>query len=1110
MSFTIIALSPTEKFLQFLDSELCDITETHEYGGLRTVEFEYTFQDLAKDKALFKLGNKIWIQGHPTIEDCLYVVNTEVKQDIFKENKISFEAEEVLVELNNAPLFSHTELTQANGFNVTGDEVTIDWNALNYWFGDYFNIRLVQKCISDYASVISLTGTMTRMNLLRQIEEETGNVFVTKYEKDQLNNTIHRYLDFVNPININKDWTLYTEYSFINNNVVSECYDENGNLTTEDEPYEATPFWNPDYENLDEDSNLENETKGTEGTYERKVETEEYDPEKDYTPLTNINPDNIVFRIQTEDNIQLLNENDEELIWTAEQVGFTDDITHVVIKLIKEKNTLAVEINEKSFVLVGSTDTESPSGGFITIANDPENDCVYPAVIPDDCYFEIYDQVADVVVYRTHVNHEIGHVHSEVLDFGLNVENVELNVDESNTYTAVSPVLSLSENNNSNLNRTDLGKVISNWRNLKITKGQVVPMIVEKITVTATSLAAAKSSLGTYSLSNNYWVRPLKPNDNTDSEDKQFEFYRATAYWKAPYTKNKGELHVSTDNIGNTEYTTIYSRNDTRDEKGAVISPKMGTTESTDEDVYAIYNQVALYLREHETPEIDVQVDIANLKNHEFVNYNLHDKVYIKLPDSQELVTARIINTVKDAHDIAKNTITLSNYTSLNTIKTITKDTHIEADNLTMTYPRTKNLTATLVNSDYDNMDEDDIEFLPLKLISFTLYKVENGSATFTGKVYTKKTDAYGKATITLQLDPGDYEIDINYAGDEIYTDSNLTILVNVNGTKEVVAQMTKAATKSKTTKKTAKKTKTVKTYWTKCGLSPDKNHKEIVAVAQPSASNSDAKKYDVSMSKLYRTVFKNKCPECGRTGTLRFDGGAKNKCITSAGARGRGYKINVPEHEITCIHCDSDFDGVTGLEKDSNHSTRLKMVKKPVKSSKSEFAKLVKGQLLYSTKKVTVSSKANTNTRSSRKQRKKSISPTIKKLAVSIVGDSVGLAAIKKICTWMDHNISYAKYKNFVRSPEQVYKHKSANCCDGTRFFFEVADAAGCCEYFDLYYVHVQCPKFGHVYGYVKTKKTGKWRYVDHASDSHIAWGYVIRSCPKGKPKSKYPNLPF
>ena len=168
MGLTIVVLDKQEEFLQFLDEDLCTLEETIEYGGLRTLSFEYKFQDLLEDKELFKIGNKIWIQGDTNLQDCLYVINTEVTQDIYDENCFKLDLEEVLVELNYAPVFPQTELVTAvddednSIFHLVSSngkqEVVVDWNALNYWFGDYYNIGVVQDCIQEYCQKIALNA----------------------------------------------------------------------------------------------------------------------------------------------------------------------------------------------------------------------------------------------------------------------------------------------------------------------------------------------------------------------------------------------------------------------------------------------------------------------------------------------------------------------------------------------------------------------------------------------------------------------------------------------------------------------------------------------------------------------------------------------------------------------------------------------------------------------------------------------------------------------------------------------------------------------------------------------------------------------------------------
>ena len=82
MGLTIVVMTGDEEFLRFLDPELCDLTEPHEQGGLRSLDFTYQFQDLHEDKQLFRIGNKVWISGDNNLTDCLYVINTPVETDV--------------------------------------------------------------------------------------------------------------------------------------------------------------------------------------------------------------------------------------------------------------------------------------------------------------------------------------------------------------------------------------------------------------------------------------------------------------------------------------------------------------------------------------------------------------------------------------------------------------------------------------------------------------------------------------------------------------------------------------------------------------------------------------------------------------------------------------------------------------------------------------------------------------------------------------------------------------------------------------------------------------------------------------------------------------------
>ena len=1058
----IIVLTNDETILTFLNPELVDITETFQ-DGLRSIDVEYNIEELSDAQSWFKQGHKIFIVGDRNLTDCLYVLNTEVKQDLFDENRFKFTAEEVLVELNYAPFFHQGKLSDPAFTTSKKDNETafkVDWNSLNYLFGKYFNIGIVQDCLSEYSSKVTFNGSMQLMSLLRYIEEETGNVFVTRYEKDINTNVVHRYLDFLNPVSMNKNWNCYFEYDFIP--AIGACIiDDSG-------------------QPVDDDT----------------------DPvDDDLTPpvhvdVTNIDLTNIRFRL-THNGVVIVAENGTQLQWTATDIGLTSSHTNIAIQIKYSGTQVGIRFHDKTYNIPSDPNAVGGlnSSYLATISDDPTliDDKV---LLPNNTHFEFYDNSTGKVLYSRTLNPILSTARTEVLDLGYNVDNIEFSMDESDTFIAMSPTLSLKDNNN--LTSNDMLKIVKNWLALEVNKGDMIPMFCERIGVTSndensykcvqrtgTARAPNKSAeqiLGTYVLSSRYYDRPVKPSDNTDNDNKTYEYWVGSAYWKAPFKKAKNSFHLELDSSDQIDYSYISPRTDYRTGRSVGDSPKMGEVTTSEENVYNIYNAVAMKLKEKQYPDFNITVDVANYKDGLLNEYRVHDKVYVKLPGTDGLVTAKVIKTVKALHDISENKVVLDNYSA--TVKESTKDTYIESSNISFKYPKSKKLTVTLKNTDDDN------DLLSNKLVTFALY--ESGGTTLK-KAYTKKTNSKGQASLTCKYDPGDYEIKVQFGGDVEYSECSATILVNVTGVKK-----TKTTT---TTSTTAKKYTNVKRYWSKYGESPDK--KLVKAIGRASAPG-ELGKYGYT---FYEAEYKNVCPKCGKKGTLFWDIFWAGDEHTDYGyiRKTRNWEGSSAEGTITCSNpkCDGDWS-IFGKEHGYSN-TKLTVHKKVKKSSKKRAYELRNGKMYYDTIKKEVKTKKVVNKQKRNYAPGGKLTALVKKTAEGIVGDSVGRSALLKICEWMDKKIGYTRYCGFCRSPDEVLKRKHCNCCDGTRLLLALCDAAGLTDYYHMYYVHVP----GHVYAQLKSKSTGKRVYIDTAS-SRPCYGYVCQGYQHGNPSSTYPSQPF
>lgn len=187
----VIVLDEFENVIAWLNPDLVNITETNKEETCRKISIEYPLNKapVKGTKDWYMQGNKIFVPSTLGIDNCLYVINSDYELDYWKENTVSFEAEEVLTELNYEyiPLFTES-------IKVTKDKLTS-------WFGSYYTIKNVDK-LDTGKTTVSPNGVVSLMNLLRLIEEKTERVFITEYEIQD--DKIKRYLSLKDEKNIRK------------------------------------------------------------------------------------------------------------------------------------------------------------------------------------------------------------------------------------------------------------------------------------------------------------------------------------------------------------------------------------------------------------------------------------------------------------------------------------------------------------------------------------------------------------------------------------------------------------------------------------------------------------------------------------------------------------------------------------------------------------------------------------------------------------------------------------------------------------------------------------------------------------------------------------------
>lgn len=187
----IVILDHDEAILEWMDDADASIEITDTYGGYRALDFTCQLKNVKSQQYLLKQGNKLFLEG------ILFVINTEVEFD-YVSNLIILEAEELVCEMNNChPFYINDPLF---GRYVSGNTLSISKTVISLIFQDFYTVKETDLELIDYSQkLITVNGTITRYNLLKEIESATGLMFKYEYRLD--GNDIIKEVSLLKPEN---------------------------------------------------------------------------------------------------------------------------------------------------------------------------------------------------------------------------------------------------------------------------------------------------------------------------------------------------------------------------------------------------------------------------------------------------------------------------------------------------------------------------------------------------------------------------------------------------------------------------------------------------------------------------------------------------------------------------------------------------------------------------------------------------------------------------------------------------------------------------------------------------------------------------------------------
>lgn len=1110
----ILLYKDNEDFLKYLDPEKAEIKEVKESGQLSTLSLIYPLTNAKADITYyFKPGHKILLVDKEYAG--FYVINENITYDIYGDKSIEVILEDVLVELNYAPMISELEFKDKYKLMETVSE----WKtALKEWFGDYYDIGKVN--LGSISNILSLKGSMSLMNWLRSIEEQTGNYFIPEYSYNSEKKVIQRKLNFLNPAELGRNKNLNINVGFNADNIKlnideSEAYNSVSPLIS----YDST---NNDLNHAKAKILLKEwkDLQISKGTQYPKV----------LNKYTNAFPHNVGTG-QDLHSIEGLIDTSNQYYWRRNPEDSTYDISFTVKNVDTNENWTPKKDSEGnpvyySIMKAGTYNNISCSKGDHLVHNGSNWVKVDATVknsnnIEKIGYMYFIRNVSTYADYKTICTTATAYTHP--LGYYYCAADIHQNDDTAQKKIASKGNIIYSEG--------------TSWR--------------VKTNFSWTEGVGLTKSVFLKNRGENNIYRDTFNNANLDYDDI--------------YTKSTKNFLYDGDRDNDLDwytydYDTPEDFTEDIDEPGEeadaenstfahISNTKNKTVDISETNVYAIFQKLTDELLNNLRSKVEVEVDLSEIKDH---NISLYDKMDIFVHDTNNPYKMYVQKTEKNPHLPDENTVTLSSIDDFNV--SLSKDSQIElSKGLSVYWKDNKKHTYTGVLSTYEeavnSKGENYIKETPIPNARITLlitapdFKKPYYNIQKTTKTTNTSSAGVGKQTVSKWGVTKDKKsvigIGQNSTGrDKIpYKQFVFTVAKNrcpnpkcTNPTKGLVFH----AETSGATHKKGKKAPEGEFTCTSCDC-------DYSVEGWEKYGRNIRLKFDEAPTKIDRTKALKARKQISKG---KYEYGSATTTKT------KKTKTTKTEKKVNYIKVDgSTYHYTTKTDKNGkfSFSVTLKGTDYEIIDNKPYTFKYIYGGDVISkddealiidgttvTQEVTIPGKWGAtvttvkNSSSSKNKTNEKWTPLPRKgghayvntpnkearqLAQKIIGKSTGLAAIKKIAAWVGSSkIKYRKYfdSHHRKNPYNVIKKSSsiANCCDHANLFAYLCEASGQLKNGEIEVWYVYGP--GHCWNRVRYKKNNKWNWVTvDCVTKGRSWGHTCKdwgSYVNKKASIKYP----